>query len=194
MNAVLQAIPRAALHEQVAQRLRQMLVEGQIAPGGVGASEIAKGAVGVSELAALPGARAYRSAPVAIPSGQIVELPMADAAYNQGGVWATNQPTRLTAPVSGVYSITGGVRFEAAGAGTRSAWIVHAGDVNSAFDGQQQPAVTEAGQSTQLSVAAITFLNAGESVSLAVRQYSGGDLQVLGTGQQTALALQFISP
>ena len=27
------AIPRAALHEQVAQRLRQMLVEGQIAPG-----------------------------------------------------------------------------------------------------------------------------------------------------------------
>ncbi len=33
MSAVLQAIPRAALHEQVAQRLRQMLVEGQIAPG-----------------------------------------------------------------------------------------------------------------------------------------------------------------
>ena len=30
---MLQAIPRAALHEQVAQQLRQMLVEGQIAPG-----------------------------------------------------------------------------------------------------------------------------------------------------------------
>ena len=29
----LHAIPRAALHEQVAQQLRQMLVEGQIAPG-----------------------------------------------------------------------------------------------------------------------------------------------------------------
>lgn len=33
MSAVIQAIPRAALHEQVALQLRQMLVEGQITPG-----------------------------------------------------------------------------------------------------------------------------------------------------------------
>lgn len=33
MTAEIIAIPRAALHEQVAQRLRQMLVEGHIAPG-----------------------------------------------------------------------------------------------------------------------------------------------------------------
>ena len=33
MTAEVISIPRAALHEQVAQRLRQMLVEGQIAPG-----------------------------------------------------------------------------------------------------------------------------------------------------------------
>lgn len=33
MTADVIAIPRAALHEQVAQRLRQMLVEGRIAPG-----------------------------------------------------------------------------------------------------------------------------------------------------------------
>lgn len=33
MTADIIAIPRAALHDQAAQRLRQMLVEGQIAPG-----------------------------------------------------------------------------------------------------------------------------------------------------------------
>jgi DNA-binding GntR family transcriptional regulator len=33
MSADVISIPRAALHEQVAQRLRQMLVEGRIAPG-----------------------------------------------------------------------------------------------------------------------------------------------------------------
>jgi DNA-binding GntR family transcriptional regulator len=33
MTAEVIAIPRAALHEQVAQRLRQMLLEGRIAPG-----------------------------------------------------------------------------------------------------------------------------------------------------------------
>src|SRR3954447_1757328 len=33
MTADIISIPRAALHEQVAQRLRQMLVEGRISPG-----------------------------------------------------------------------------------------------------------------------------------------------------------------
>src|SRR3954453_14046623 len=33
MSAEIIAIPRAALHEQAAQRLRQMLVEGRIPPG-----------------------------------------------------------------------------------------------------------------------------------------------------------------
>src|SRR4029453_13514572 len=33
MTAEVISIPRATLHEQVAQRLRQMLVEGRIAPG-----------------------------------------------------------------------------------------------------------------------------------------------------------------
>ena len=33
MTAEVISIPRAALHEQVAQRLRQMLVENRIAPG-----------------------------------------------------------------------------------------------------------------------------------------------------------------
>jgi hypothetical protein len=37
-------------------------------------------------------------------------------------------------------------------------------------------------------------LEAGAGVSMAVRQGSGGDLQILGTGQQTALALQFLNP
>ncbi|MCD6077673.1 MAG: hypothetical protein K0R89_1611 [Ramlibacter sp.] len=33
MTAEVISIPRATLHEQVAHRLRQMLVEGRIAPG-----------------------------------------------------------------------------------------------------------------------------------------------------------------
>ena len=169
--------------------------KGQIAPGGVGASEIAAGAVGVSELAALPGARVYRSAPTAIPSGQLVEVPMTDAAYSQGGVWSTAQPARLTAPVAGVYQVTGSVVFAFNGAGTRSVWIVPAGDPASPYTGQQVSDVTTPpGDGTQLAVATIVHLNAGDGVSLAVRQRSGGDLQLLAPGQQTALALQFLSP
>lgn len=168
--------------------------KGQIAPGGVGASELANGAVGVAELAPLPGARAYRAAPIAIPSGQITEVPMTDAAYAQGGVWSSATPARLTAPVAGVYQVTGSVVFQSNGAGTRGVWVIPSGNADSPYAGQQQTAITEAGQPTQISVAAIVHLNAGDAVSLAVRQYTGTDLQLLASGQQTSLALQFLSP
>ncbi|MGI9116724.1 MAG: hypothetical protein ACR2JV_03700 [Gaiellales bacterium] len=167
---------------------------GQIAPGGVGASEIARGAVGVSELAPLPGARVYRTAPFSIPHGRIVEVPMTDAAYTQGGTWSSAAPTRLTAPVDGVYQVTGSVLFQGNGAGARGVWIVNAGNPDVQLFGEQQAAVTEAGQASELNISGIVRLAAGDAIALAVRQASGGDLAVLGTGQQTSIALQFLSP
>jgi hypothetical protein len=119
---------------------------------------------------------------------------MTDAAYTQGGVWATNQPTRLTAPVAGVYQVTGSVVFQSNGAGTRSIWIIPAGTVDQPYFGQSQNAVTEPSDVSALAVSGILRLSAGEAVGLAVRHGSGSQLQVLGTGQQTALALQFLSP
>ena len=167
---------------------------GQIAPGGVGASELADGAVGVAALAALPGARAYRSAPTTVPNGQIVEVPLTDAAYNQGGAWATNRPTRLTAPVAGVYLATASVVFEPNGSGLRYLGIAPAGQPNSAYSGNVQLAANLEGEQTSLSTSTIVKLEAGDSISMVVQQNSGRDLTVLGTGQQTALALQFLSP
>jgi hypothetical protein len=160
----------------------------------VGASEIAAGAVGVSELAALPGARVYRSAPTAIPSGQLVEVPMTDAAYSQGGVWSTAQPARLTAPVAGVYQVTGSVVFQSNGSGLRAVWIIPAGNVEAPYFGQAQTAITTPDEVTSITTSGVVRLGAGDGVALAVRQGSGTALQLLATGQQTALALQFLSP
>lgn len=167
---------------------------GQIAAGGVGASELAAGAVGVTELAPLPGARVYRSAPIAIANGQIAELPMTDVAYTQGGVWSTAQPTRLTAPVTGVYQVTGSVVFQSNGSGLRAVWVVPAGSPDSPYFGEAQSAITAPGEPSAISLSSLLHLEAGQAVALAARQGSGGDLQVLGVGQQTALTLQFLSP
>ncbi len=167
--------------------------KGQIMPGGVGKSEIAHGAVGVSELAPLPGARAFRSAPITIPKDVVTELPLTDATYNQGGVWSTAQPTRLTAPVAGVYLITASVVFQANGSGPRGIWIVPAGNPANPYTGEQQEAVTQGGYLSEMSVTVTTRLAAGEAVAIAVRQGSGGDLQVLGLGQRTALSLQMLT-
>ncbi len=166
----------------------------QIMPGGVGKSEIAHGAVGVSELAPLPGARAFRSAPISIPTDVVTELPLTDAAYDQGGVWSTAQPTRLTAPVAGVYLITASVVFQSNGTGPRGLWLVPAGNPANPYIGEQQMAVTQARELSELSVTLTLRLAAGDAVAIAVRQGSGVDLQVLGLGQRTALSLQMLTP
>ncbi len=167
----------------------------QIMPGGVGSSEIAHNAVGVSELAPLPGARAFRSAPISIPTDVVTELPLTDAAYDQGGVWSTAQPNRLTAPVAGVYLITASVVFhQGNGSGPRGLWLVPAGNPANPYIGEQQMAVTQARELSELSVTLTTRLAAGEAVAIAVRQGSGVDLQVLGLGQRTALSLQMLTP
>lgn len=166
----------------------------QLAAASVGASEIAKGAVGVPELAALPGARVYRLANLTLPDGALVEVLFTDADYTQGGVWSSNQPGRLTAPVDGVYQVTAGAVFQAGGSGVRGIWIVPAGQPGSPYAGEVQGAITQSGQTTEFVVAVMLRLLAGETIAMAVRQTSGGDIALLASGERTALGLQFVSP
>jgi hypothetical protein len=166
----------------------------QIQAGGVGASEIRTGAVGVNELAATPGARAYRSAPITVASGVLTAIPLTDVDFNRNDVWATNRPASLVAPVAGIYIATASVVFQSNGSGTRSLWIAPADAPTQPYNGEQQGAVTEGGQSGELTVTAILRLEANEAVAMVARQNSGVDLQVLGLGQRTSFSLQFVSP
>ncbi|MEI6688854.1 MAG: hypothetical protein WCN97_05785 [Thermoleophilia bacterium] len=166
----------------------------QIQEGGVGSSEIRSGAVGVNELAATPGARAYRSAPITLASGVLTTIPLTDVDFNRNDVWATSRPASFVAPVAGIYIATASVVFQSNGSGTRSLWIAPAGAPNDPYNGEQQSAVTEGGQSGELTVTAILRLGANEAVSMVARQNSGTDLQVLGLGERTSFSLQFVSP
>lgn len=170
--------------------------KGQIAPGGVGASEIANGAVGVPELAALPGARVYvgEGTQIALAKNEITLAVFGAQSYRQGGVAIVGQVDRLLAPVNGVYLVSGSAAFEPNGSGTRSIWITAAGDPTQVLVSENSNPVTAAGVTTNLSASTTVFLEAGQGVSLAVQQTSGGSLNLLGSGQQTSLALQFLSP
>ncbi len=169
--------------------------KGQIAPGGVGASEIAAGAVGVQELAALPGARVYVGEGTQIPlaKNETTIVTFGAQSYRQG-VSVVGQVDRLIAPVNGVYLISGSAAFDPNGSGTRSIWITAAGDPTQVLVSENSNPVTAAGVPTNLSASTTVFLEAGQGVSLAVQQTSGGSLNLLGSGQQTSLALQFLSP
>ncbi|MFM8611185.1 MAG: hypothetical protein ACKOD0_00575 [Actinomycetota bacterium] len=168
--------------------------KGQIAPGGVGASEIARGAVGPGELAALPGARVYlaEGTRIDLASGTRTTLSFGARAYSQGGVWSDAQPDRLTAPVAGVYQVTAGVVFEDNGSGARGVWIVDAGS-GAVLAGERIGAVTTNG-ATAVNASAVVHLSAGQAVMAQAEQTAGREVDVIGTGQQTALGLQFLSP
>ena len=167
---------------------------GQIAPGGVGASEIARGAVGPGELAQLPGARVYlaEGTRIDLATGTRTTLSFGASAYNQGGVWSDAQPDRLTAPVAGVYQVTAGVVFEDNGSGARGLWIVDAVS-GAVFSGDRENGVSVAGR-TEMSESAVVRLDAGQAVSVQVEQTADLNVAVLGSSQQTALGLQFLSP
>jgi len=47
---------------------------------------------------------------------------------------------------------------------------------------------------TEMGASAVVRLAAGQAVALQAEQGSGRDLALLGSGQQTSLALQFLSP
>ena len=120
--------------------------------------------------------------------------PLTDVDFNRNDVWATSRPASFVAPVAGVYIATASVVFQSNGSGTRSLWIAPAGAPTDPYNGEQQSAVTEGGQSGELTVTAILRLGANEAVSMVARQNSGTDLQVLGLGERTSFSLQFVSP
>ena len=165
----------------------------QIAAGAIGSSELARGAVGASELAALPGGRVYRSTSMALPSGSLVEVPLTDVDYAQGGAWSASQPTRLTAPVAGVYQVTASAVFQPNGTGSRGIWIAPAGAPDHPYVGEVQGASTQQGQHTEFVVSYVLHLEAGQGVSLVVRQTSGYELALVADGRRNALGLQFLS-
>jgi hypothetical protein len=168
--------------------------QGQIALGAVGASEIARGAVGPSELAQLPGARVYLAEGVRInlAPGARTTLSFGARAYSQGGVWSDAQPDRLTASVAGVYQVTAGVVFEDNGSGSRGLWIVDAAS-GAVLAGERQNAVSSTSP-TDLAIGTVVRLEAGQAVALQASQTAGRAVAVVGSDQQTALGLQFLSP
>ncbi len=167
--------------------------KGQLATGGVGAAEIATGAVGPSELAVLPGGKVSLLADTSLASGAVTIVPLSSVEYANGSSWSAARPDRLTAPIAGVYQVTGSVFFQTAnGSGARSVFIVSATDTSSIFAGDQRDPVSLPNEPTEVSVSAVLVLTGGESLALAVRQTSGSPI-TLGSGQRTSLALQFLS-
>jgi hypothetical protein len=168
--------------------------------GNYPAPTIAPGAVNNSKIGLIPQARLEFVTPQPIPNNTFTDLCFDTARYDNDHLWggassscsSKASDTKLIAPVTGVYAITGGVDWDNSviTAGVRYAAICKndtgCSSTPLAFD-QVNAASTPTGQT----VSTQAKLNAGDFVTLNVAQTSGMTISVSG-GPFTNLSMSWI--
>jgi hypothetical protein len=136
----------------------------------------------------LPAARAYSSVSHTITSATFTAIPFNAEHFDTADIWSPGSPTRLTAPLTGTYVVSGAAGWPA-GAGSRTLRI----DRNGA---QIAVNTVPATSGPSQVVATITRMNTAEYVELLVHQDSGAGVgtAVCAGNSCPSLAIAWIGP
>lgn len=140
----------------------------------------------------VPRARVELTDSEAHPANQLQAVSFHTAVYNVGGMWTAGQPSRLTAPVSGVYFVSAGFSLTGDLSAEDEALLgIRRNGDNSGpgYLAVQQPR-TLADPSG--SVSTDVLLEAGDYVEAVVRLYSAG-LSLFGS-VRTFLTARWVAP
>ena len=163
-----------------------------LADGSVTSAKIAAGAVGVSKFGTIPAVRAsVGDTPQTIPNNLVTNVNFDAETFDTASLHSTTTNNHLvTAPVAGVYQITGNVRWDANATGVRFV------DISATSGGRIASVYHLANTSaTDQSVSAAYALAAGDSVFLEVFQTSGGNLDLIKNGTDNPnLSMVWIGP
>lgn len=128
----------------------------------------------------VPQARVFNSANISITTATVTALTFNSERYDNGGLHDTGSNTsRLTAPITGLYSIGASVRYAANVTGIRNTLIRLNGATFIATDTRT---ATAGGNATDVTLGAQYQMVAGDYVELVVFQDSGGALNVTSAG------------
>ena len=127
----------------------------------------------------MPAARIYRTTNQQTDTGGSVTVEFDGESFDTADMHTDAAPSRLTAPIAGIYLVTGNVRWEEAPGGDyRLLVIARNGNPNS-----QVPAEVMAGPATQRQhVTGTARLAAGDYVELGAHENAAAQLQLIGTG------------
>ncbi|BBL80216.1 hypothetical protein RxyAA322_20700 [Rubrobacter xylanophilus] len=162
----------------------------ELANGSVGSSEIVPGAVGTDHFGTIPTARARFGDNMTVQSLDQVTIPFGGTEYDVGDLWVSTNPTRMTAPVSGVYLISAQVSFSSNNTGWRAITLMKNGAVPIATS--QISAAPDVG--TFLPISTHVFLWKGEYVEVVVQQNSGPDSSLTVSGATRHFEMTWIAP
>jgi hypothetical protein len=135
----------------------------------------------MSFLHDVPACRVYNAASPLLVSGSNTVLPFSTARFDSDAIYNNGASvSRLTCHHDGVYEIFGSVSFAANAVGERGIWI----RLNGATEFAEicVPANATGGAPTSLSISTCYALSVNDYVELFAWQTSGGNLDVLASG------------
>jgi hypothetical protein len=127
-----------------------------------------------------PRARVYRATDQAIPTGVSTAIAFSAYRYKVGDVWTAAAPTRLVAPVSGLYALTAGLRWESSAAGARRQALFRVNGATIVRVHEYGPQLL--GTLPHQPLADEYELAAGDYVELMVLQDTGANLNIFANG------------
>jgi hypothetical protein len=155
------------------------------------AKNISDGLVTPSKFGVLPAARAFHSATQSIPNDTLTTVALNSEAFDTASLHSTTDAnSRLTAPVSGIYSLTAAANWFVNPTGSRLAQIWQNGSTILVSDS------VVPNQDDDHVLSTLARLSAGDYVELRVKQSSGGAL-LLATGPQgqtPLLTMNWVAP
>lgn len=143
-------------------------------------------------------ARVYKTTDFAVPSATFLPVPFDGEVYDTDNLHSlTGDTTRLTAPVTGVYAISGHVNWASSATGDRWLLLQVNGGPDLAVE-IRDAAASDFGLGTGMTASTVARLSAGDYLQLEVYQNSGTSQNVLAGGMTTpfspVLSMAWIGP
>jgi hypothetical protein len=153
--------------------------------------DVADGAVTAAKQGLVPAARVRRiTSGQAIANNTTIKLSFQSETFDTANLHSnTVTPTRLTAPIAGLYQVNAGVVWQSATGGGRELWFL-SGGVPGAWS---QIHSSEATAGPRQTVSDIVSLPAGGFVEALVRQTSGASLMATASAS-TFMAMTWVGP
>ena len=153
-------------------------VSRHIPPGNVSAA----GGTVISAIQTAQAARIYRTTNQAVGNSTLVALSPDTADFDSGSpstFWSIANPTRLTAPQAGKYTVGCSILWDSSTTGNRSVYVVKNGVTGTRLAGEQMIA----NASGVLNLATTLNLTSGDYVEFYAFQNSGGSVNIVATEQ-----------
>jgi hypothetical protein len=144
------------------------------------ATGIANGTVTTAKFGTIPSARVENTTGLNTATSTDTLVSYNTETFDTAGLHSSDNPSRLTAPVAGTYQVTGQIEWDSVANGYRFLIIRRNGTTRS---GVSLIPVSTANFVYQ-QVTSLVKMNAGDYVELVIRQTSGGNLDVIGGGDE----------